>query len=174
MKKLIISLLVLVMAATSFGAFTNSADNSRATFRNGYAWGGHTPKDKATLWAQEVEAKLEGETATLSLLTVSDYTAAQTLTAAQSGSVITMASTGTGVLTLPSAAVGLHFIIVDGSIIAGNDTKITAASGDKINGGAAAGSIIQTSDTNSASLEIIAITTTSWITRSVSGTWDVI
>lgn len=53
MKKILISLLVLMLTVTSF-AFP-SAQDSRGTFRNGYAWGGHTPKDKATLWAQGIE-----------------------------------------------------------------------------------------------------------------------
>jgi hypothetical protein len=57
MKKLIISLLVL-MCTTSF-ALSPSANNARTTFRNGYAWGGHASKDKATLWAQQVEAAAE-------------------------------------------------------------------------------------------------------------------
>ena len=36
-------------------ALTNSADNPRGTFGNGYAWSGHPVKDKATKWAQDIE-----------------------------------------------------------------------------------------------------------------------
>jgi hypothetical protein len=171
MKKLMISLLALILVATALGSFTNSADNPRATFQNGYQWSGHQPKDKATLWAQEVEAKLEGETASLSKMTVSKYTAAQTLTAAQSGSVITMASTGTGVLTLPTAVAGLNYYILDNSVTAGADTRITAAAGDGINNGAAAGSLTNTQDAVGCHVHIVAIDTASWVTMSISGIW---
>ena len=54
MKKILISLLVLVIVAVTF-SISPSAHNSRTTFRNAYAWGGHVPKDKATLWAQQME-----------------------------------------------------------------------------------------------------------------------
>ena len=53
MKKTLVSLLVLMIASTSF-AFP-SAQDARGTFRNGYAWGGHSAKDRATQWAQGVE-----------------------------------------------------------------------------------------------------------------------
>lgn len=53
MKKTLVLLFVLMITATSF-AFP-SAQDSRGTFRNGYAWGGHTSKDRATQWAQGIE-----------------------------------------------------------------------------------------------------------------------
>ncbi len=59
MKKflIIIVCLVLVCTAVSFGY--PRAANARTTFRNGYAWGGHVPKDRATLWAQGIEGQAE-------------------------------------------------------------------------------------------------------------------
>ena len=57
MKKLII-LMLLLITATSF-ALSPSANNARTTFRNGYAWGGNIPRDRATAWAQQVEAAAE-------------------------------------------------------------------------------------------------------------------
>lgn len=53
MKKILISLLVLMFATLVF-AFP-SAQDARGTFRNGYAWGGHSSKDRATQWAQGIE-----------------------------------------------------------------------------------------------------------------------
>lgn len=60
MKKILTLLLVLIFVATSFATLDPSANNSRTTFDNAYAWGGHKPKDKATLWAQAVENSLDG------------------------------------------------------------------------------------------------------------------
>jgi len=44
-------------------SLTNSADNPRNTFRNGYAWSGHDTKDKATKWAQDIENGVVKDTA---------------------------------------------------------------------------------------------------------------
>ncbi len=52
MKKILIGLLVVLLAATSLGY--PSANNARSTFRNGYQWSGNS-KDNATLWAQGIE-----------------------------------------------------------------------------------------------------------------------
>jgi len=60
MKKILIMLLVLMFTATSLADLDPSAGNPRSTFHNAYAWGGHNVKDKATLWAQEVEDSLDG------------------------------------------------------------------------------------------------------------------
>ena len=54
MKKLLVLTLVLLTAATSF-AIGNSAYNYKSTFGNGYAFSGHTAKDNALKWAQDVE-----------------------------------------------------------------------------------------------------------------------
>jgi hypothetical protein len=54
---------LLVFATVGISAITNSADNPRNTFNNGYQWGGHVPKDKATLWAQDIEDGVMSHTA---------------------------------------------------------------------------------------------------------------
>lgn len=170
MKKLILIFVLITLSTVAYASFTNSADNYRTTFLNGYAWSGNVPQDKARLWTQEVEAKLEGETASLSLLTVLAFTDSTTLTTAMSGSVITMASTGTGVVTLPPAAAGLNFTVVDHLITAAADVTITAGTGDGINGGAEAGSVTNTSDAAGAYVRIVAVDTASWIITSASWT----
>ncbi len=58
MKKILIFLFVLCFVVPAFG-LDPSAFNSRSTFRNGYAWSGHQAKDRATLWAQQVEAAVD-------------------------------------------------------------------------------------------------------------------
>ena len=171
MKKLILIGLCFALCAIGYGSFTNSADNCRTTFHNAYAWSCNVPQDKATLWAQEVEAKLEGETAILVKRTVTAYTNSITLTAAQSGSVITMASTGTGVVTLPTAAAGLQYTIVDLLSASGADVTITAGSGDGIGDGAAAGSISSAVDVAGPTVTVVAIDTASWYIIAGSGVW---
>ena len=61
----LIGLIVLCMSILAYGAvnvFTQSID-ARNTIRGGYAWTGHIPKDKAWIWAKEVEDRLDGTTA---------------------------------------------------------------------------------------------------------------
>lgn len=57
MKRLIYIALVLLMAASASGLTYNAAD--RQTFNNGYAWGGHPQKDRAQIWAQEMQGIAE-------------------------------------------------------------------------------------------------------------------
>ena len=68
MKKILITLLVLMFVATSFATLDPSANNARETLQNGYQWGGHPKKDKATKWAQAVEDSLDGTLANDNLL----------------------------------------------------------------------------------------------------------
>lgn len=64
MKKLVIMLLCFLGIATlCIAALTNSADNPRNTFRNGYQWSGHPAKDNATVWAQDIEDGIVQDTA---------------------------------------------------------------------------------------------------------------
>lgn len=67
MKKLILLLFIvlswLCLPKPCSASLTNSADSPRQTFRNGYAWGGHIPKDKATKWAQDIEDGIVQDTA---------------------------------------------------------------------------------------------------------------
>lgn len=66
MKK---NFIVLCVLLTLFGcaflcaSLTNSSDNYRNTFLNGYAWTGHQPKDKAKGWATDMEDGIVQDTA---------------------------------------------------------------------------------------------------------------
>ncbi len=132
-RVLIILLAFLIGIPLVLGSFTNSADTPNETFRNGYGWSGHIAKDNAQKWAQEVEAKLEGETAILSKRTVeANSSSTDALTAAQSGSMITYSVQCT--VTLPTAAAGLWYILVDANSTAGVDLIIDPGAGDSING----------------------------------------
>ncbi len=59
MKKILILLFVLLIAfpgvEKAYGTSSYSAHNPKKVFRNGYAWSGHSSKDFATQWAQDVE-----------------------------------------------------------------------------------------------------------------------
>ena len=121
MKKLLICLLVLMCAVTSFG-ISNSADNPRATFGNGYAWTGHNPKDKAQTWAQEMEGK-----------TITNVTAGSTtLTSASSQYVIVIGTSGfsTSTVVLPEGVAGEYFTIIDNS--ASETTHVVTANASNV------------------------------------------
>ncbi len=177
MKKLIVFVLCLIFCATALASFTNSADNARATFRNSYAWSGNSPRDKATLWAQEVEAKLEGETAIFSKLTVTIASGtATTLTAGQSGSVILVTGlpAATHTVTLPPAAAGLHYTIIDNKSTAAADVTLTPASGDSIgnNDAVTSPTITSREDVGGPTIHLVAVDTASWIIVSASRIWS--
>ncbi|KKM80189.1 hypothetical protein LCGC14_1342430, partial [marine sediment metagenome] len=72
MRKLLITIFIVLVALSAFGAFTNSIDN-RKTYKNAYRWTGK-PKDKLLNWAQEAEDRLTGATA----VEFSTYTATDT------------------------------------------------------------------------------------------------
>ena len=97
-----------------------------------------------------------------SLVTVKAVTGATTLTAAESGQVILVTGAATEV-TLPTAAAGLNYTIVRGSASAGDDVIVTAGSGDKIDGGSAAGSITNDVDQVGLAFQIIAVNATDWV-----------
>jgi hypothetical protein len=110
---------------------------------------------------------------------VENHTANDTLTAAESGSVHLVqlgSSGGSGasdfVLTLPPAAAGIEFYIVDANETVAADVTITAGAGDKIDNGSAAASIVHDTDAdNWASVHLLAIDATEWIILHSSGTW---
>ncbi len=171
MKKLIL-FLVLIMALPAYASFVNSADTPRVTFRNAYAWSGNIPQDKATLWAQEVEAKLEGETSSgrkLNLVSVSTDT---TLTTGQSGSVVVVSGAATRInVTLPAAVAGLTYTIVDNWAQANADASVNPGSGDAIAGFAANLNLTSVTDVIGANITLIAVDTTTWAIVGASGTW---
>lgn len=68
MKKFLIILFTLMIAVAAYATLDPSANNARSTLHNGYQWGGHNIKDKATKWAQAVEDSLDGTLANDNLL----------------------------------------------------------------------------------------------------------
>jgi hypothetical protein len=98
------------------------------------------------------------------------------LTAAQSGAVCCLndeAGTSMGNVTfkLPAAAAGLKFTFVDGDPTAAADLWITAASGDKINGGTAGKSYVCTGDAVKQFVTLVALDDTRWEIVAEAGTW---
>lgn len=76
------------------------------------------------------------------------------------------------VLTLPTAAAGYIYHVVDANETAVADVTITAASGDKIDDGSAAASVVHDTDAdNFASITLLAIDATNWVTITSTGTW---
>lgn len=57
MKRLLFIIVILALC-TPVSALTYDAAD-RTTFFNGYAWGGHPQKDRAWIWAQDVQASTE-------------------------------------------------------------------------------------------------------------------
>lgn len=115
-------------------------------------------------------------TVTAGIHTIEAHTAADTLTAAESGSLHTNAgATGSVALTLPTAAAGLRFSF---AVRAAYALVITAAAGDTIQLGTAsataAGGTV-TADAVGESVDLIAINATEWITvpgTAAVGTWS--
>jgi len=76
------------------------------------------------------------------------------------------------VFNLPTCAAGLTYTFIDNSATAADDLWITAAAGDKINGGTAAKSFVNTGDVVGASVIVIGIDDTNWIAiPGAIGTW---
>ncbi len=89
--------------------------------------------------------------------------ATDTLTAAQSGSIIVYTMTGAACeATLPAAAAGLWFVLVDGNPAAGRDLKITPVGDDGINGDAATNYILNENDRDGEGVVIFATSSTTW------------
>lgn len=110
--------------------------------------------------------------------TVQHAIANDTLLAAESGRVVYVAKAGAGAatdieITLPAAAAGLTFTIVDANETAAADVTIRAGTGDKINDGSAAGAYVHDTDAdNYASCTLVAIDDVDWVVRSSTGTWS--
>lgn len=76
------------------------------------------------------------------------------------------------VLTLPTAAAGLIYHVVDPNETAAADVTITAGASDKIDDGSAAASIVHDTDAdNMASVTLLAIDAEHWVTLTSTGTW---
>lgn len=102
---------------------------------------------------------------------VTDDADGRTLTALESGNVITNTGAGNAyAYTLPTAVAGLEFYFVVGAV---QDLRVTPASGDKINH---AGTLADAAEYYFAnaigeSLHVIAIDDTQWVVISETGTW---
>lgn len=167
-----VALLPWFMAATS-----PSAD-SVGTFNNAYQWSGHPAKDNATSWAQAIEdnvdalqAQTAGTTASYVKSQVSVKTADGNITAAETGSVYVSSKTGTLTLTLPQAATGLTFTVIDDSATAADDVIVDIQAGDNIEGDTNGDGLICTDDTVGSSVTLIATSATRWTVLSTTGTW---
>ncbi len=73
MRKLLITIFIVLTALPCFGAFTTSIDTKK-TYKNAYRWTGK-PKDKLLLWAQEVEDRIDGTLASNTFLYLTPTTA---------------------------------------------------------------------------------------------------
>ena len=88
-----------------------------------------------------------------------------TITTAQSGSIIVYTMTGGACeATLPAAAAGLWFILIDGDPAAGEDLKITPVGDDGINGDTATNYILCENDRDGEGVVIFATSGTAWYT----------
>jgi hypothetical protein len=100
---------------------------------------------------------------------------ARAVTAAESGKVFvlrTMTGTvGNAVFTLPTCSAGLTYTFIDANVTAAADLWITAAAGDKINGGTAAKSYISATDAVKQSVTIVGTDAEYWEIVSEVGTW---
>jgi len=95
-----------------------------------------------------------------------------TVLAANSGALYTNKGASTAVVyTLPTAAEGLTYLFSSVATDTTLDMTITAASGDKINGGSAAGSYAAKGTEENRACTIIAVDATDWRVINKAGTW---
>lgn len=112
----------------------------------------------------------------IDLYTATHVTGSTAVTAADSGQVFISDGNDTTaanvVFTLPSAYAGLSYTFIDANATAADDLWVTAAAGDKINGGTAAKSFKNTGDVYGAAVTVIAVDATNWIAiPGAIGTW---
>lgn len=105
--------------------------------------------------------------------TVTNDADAHTVTAAESGTVLTNAGNDgdpVGEFTLPSAAVGLNYCFV---VAVNQELRVIPAAGDSINiaGVAAEAAEYWTANATGESLCIVAIDVNTWVATSYTGTW---
>lgn len=91
--------------------------------------------------------------------------------ASESGVIFDVVYTGTHTTTLPQAAPGLMFTIIDGSSTAGDDVIVDIQAGDNIEADTNGDGIQCVTDEEGSSITLIAITSTRWIVLSTTGTW---
>jgi hypothetical protein len=96
----------------------------------------------------------------------------ETVLVTDSGKVfVNTAAAGATTYTLPGAAAGLTFTFIDNSATAGDDVIIDCDALDNIDHDTDGDAIQNVSDEASASITLVAIDATTWITVSKNGTW---
>lgn len=93
------------------------------------------------------------------------------LAAAETGLVSCVVYTGTHTTTLPQAAAGLIFTVIDGSATAADDVIVDVQAGDNIAGDTNGDGIICTDDVLGSSVTLVAVSATRWIIIESTGTW---
>ena len=93
------------------------------------------------------------------------------LTAAESGLVTTVTYTGSHTTTLPQAAAGLTFTVIDNSATAADDVIVDIQAGDNIEGDSNGDGLICTDDAVGSSVTLVAVSATRWVVLSTTGTW---
>ncbi|GAF67791.1 unnamed protein product, partial [marine sediment metagenome] len=91
--------------------------------------------------------------------------------ATESGSVIVVTFTGTSTITLPQAAAGLFFTIVDNSATAGDDVVVDCQAGDNIDADTNGDAIESVTDAVPQTVTLFAVSATRWVTINKVGTW---
>jgi hypothetical protein len=148
-------------------AVTDSADNTISgdnTLSGANTISGATTISSTTTHSGDL--KVTGDL--FSTVLVEDHTAADTLTAAESGSVHTNAgATEQIAITLPTAAAGLQFTFVP---MAAQNLVVTANTGDLLhNGGTTAATL--TANAAGEFLDVVAVDAQYWVVRGKEGTW---
>jgi len=160
-------LIILLMVAALAQSLTNPVTKHR--FFNGYGLSGNASKDNVFRFCQEVETRLDAQRTVV----VADVNVV-TITADDSEKVFVsegIADTNEVYFVLPTAAAGLKYTFVDANATAAKDLWITAATGDKINGGTAGKSYKCTGDAVKQSVTIVARDGVNWDIVSELGTW---
>ena len=133
--------------------------------------------DNATIGATTPETgvftTLQATTHILYLSEIVNCDTDTTVLAANSGALYTnKGATAATIWTLPTASAGQVFLFSSVASDTTLDITITAASGDKINGGNAAGSYAAASTEEKRACTIIAVDDTDWRVISEVGTWS--
>ena len=170
MKRFVLPVALLLLAVgVAYAAFTYPEANwhwnsTRLLERNGDLHG----------WATQVEDYLDGTTGLVYKANVEVFEANDTLTAAETGKTCAVYGYSTAancIITLPTAAAGLRYTIIDANSTAAADTYIKAGAGDKINDGTAAQYLACKTDSAGQSVTLVAMDAERWMIVAVSGTW---
>jgi hypothetical protein len=178
MKQVMMTLIVLAIAGLLFAGYeTTKVYNAQGGDEIVIASGGKiTVQSGGTLAIESGGTMTVGATTVTASSVITTTTTPVAVTAANSGATYVSygvaATAADCVFTLPTAAAGLTYTFVDANATAADDLWVTAAAGDKINGGTAAKSFKNTGDVYGAGVKFIAIDATNWIAiPGAIGTW---